>query len=286
MTFLCRLIIATAALLVATPAHAWGELGHRLVGDLAQRHLAPAARAEVAALLAGEAEPTLGGVAMWADHLRDQDPARFKETSRRHYVSLPEGVCRFDASRDCPDGDCVVVAIEEQARILADRTRTTPARRDALKFVVHFVGDAHQPMHAGNRPDRGGNDFQISLRTDIPPEAYAADRYVDGVMGTNLHSVWDYYILAGARLDRAEYARRLDAIVWPSQEHPRTPASAWTGESCRVTSSRSLYPAGHKMDHAYLDAMRPLAEQRIRQAGYRLALMLNGIFQPALPVAN
>ena len=61
---------------------------------------------------------------------------------------------------------------------------------------VHFVGDVHQPMHAGSRPDSGGNRFQISLRTPIQPEEYAAKDYVDGVMGTNLHSIWDYYILA------------------------------------------------------------------------------------------
>lgn len=278
MTFLCRLIIVTAALLVAVPAHAWGELGHRLVGDLAQSRLTPAARTGVAALLLDEPEPTLGGVAMWADELRGNDPARFKETSRWHYVAMPEGICRFDAARDCPDGECVIGAIEAQARILADRTQTTQARRDALKFVVHFVGDAHQPLHANNRPDRGGNEFQITLRTDIQPEAYAADRHIGGIMDTNLHSIWDYYVLSGARLDRAQYARRLDAFAWPVRMNPLTPASAWAGESCRLVNSRSLYPAEHEMDQAYLDAMRPLAEQRIRQAAYRLAHVLNDAF--------
>ncbi|MDQ3287410.1 MAG: S1/P1 nuclease [Pseudomonadota bacterium] len=278
MTFLFRLMVAATALLIAVPAHAWGELGHRLVGDLAQSQLTQDARAGVAALLAGEPEPTLGGVAMWADHLRGHDPARFKQTSRWHYVAMPEGVCRFDAVRDCPDGECVIGAIEDQTRILADRTQTTQARRDALKFVVHFIGDVHQPLHANNRPDQGGNQFQISLRTDIEPEAYAADRYIGGVMGTNLHSIWDFYVLEGARLDRAAYARRLDAFAWPTQMNPLTPASAWAGESCRLVSSRSLYPEEHQMNHSYLDAMRPLAEQRIRQAAYRLARVLNEVF--------
>lgn len=270
-----RLTIVAAALLAAAPVHAWGELGHQLVGDLAQRHLTPPAKAEVAALLAGEAEPTLGGVAMWADHLRDADPTRFKATSRWHYVTMPEGICQFDAARDCEGGECVVGAITVQARVLADRSQPIEARRDALKFVVHFVGDAHQPMHANNRPDRGGNGFQIRLRTDIKPEAYAAQRYVNGVMATNLHSVWDYYVLAGERLERAQYVRRLDALPWPTPASQLTPPSAWTGESCRLTDARSIYPPSHQMDHAYLDAMRPLAEQRVRQAAYRLAHLLN-----------
>src|SRR5690606_14079888 len=154
----------------------------------------PKAKAEVARLLAGEADPSLGGVASWADDLRDSDPARFKATSRWHYLNARGGGCDFDLERDCPGGGCVVGAIAAQRAVLADRSQPLEARRDALRFIVHFLGDVHQPMHAGNRTDAGGNGFQVSLRTPIEPEAYARNKYVDGVMGTNLHSVWDYYI--------------------------------------------------------------------------------------------
>ena len=286
MKSIFRSILATATLLAALPSYAWSELGHRLVGDLAQRQLGPVARAEVAVLLAGEPEPTLGGVAMWADHLRDQDPDRFKATSRWHYVTMPEGVCQFDAARDCENGECVVGAIEKQTRILANRALPPSARRDAVKFLVHFVGDAHQPMHSNNRPDRGGNQFQISLRTDKKPEGYAASRYVNGLMGTNLHSVWDYYVLASARLERADYAQRLDALSWPGRAGPLTPAYAWTGESCRLTTARTLYPSSQEMDHTYLDAMRPLAEQRVRQAAFRLAQLLDETLGAAAPPSH
>ena len=152
------------------------------------------------------------------------------------------------------------------------------ARRQALKFVVHFVGDVHQPMHAGDRPDAGGNGFQVSLATPIEPEAYARKNYVDGVMGTNLHSVWDYYILASLGMKRNDYFDRLDAFPWPPFPAPSAydvMPTAWAGESCRLIEARSLYPPQHKMDHAYLDAMRPLAEQRLRQAAWRLAQLLN-----------
>ncbi len=188
-------IAAFVLLLAAAPlAFGWAALGHRLVGELAQRHLNPQARAEVEALLAGEPDPTLAGVATWADDLRNTDPPRFKATSKWHYINAKGGGCDFDVARDCPGGDCVVAAIERQRAILADRSQPREARHDALKFIVHLVGDAHQPMHAGDRPDAGGNRFQVSLRTDIEPEAYARDKYANGVMGTNLHSVWDYYV--------------------------------------------------------------------------------------------
>ena len=272
-----RILIAAALCLgAAFSAYAWSRLGHGLVGELAARHLDPVARAEVARLLAGERDPTLSGVASWADDLRNTDPERFKQTSRWHYINAKGGGCGFDMARDCPNGDCVVGAIEKQRAILGDRSQPLDARRDALKFVVHLVGDVHQPMHAGNRTDSGGNGYQISLRTPIEPEAYAKKNYVDGVMGTNLHSIWDYYIFADEGLPLKDYADRLDRLPWPASTPSRdaTPL-AWAGESCRLIDARGIYPPGHTMDSAYLDSMRPLAEQRVRQAAWRLAQLLN-----------
>jgi hypothetical protein len=262
-------------LLLTGPVGAWSALGHRLVGELAQRHLTPQALSQVQALLADEPDPSLAGVATWADDLRNSDPPRFKQTSKWHYINARGGGCGFDVARDCSEG-CVVTAIERQRAILADRSQPLAARRDALKFIVHFVGDVHQPMHAGNRTDAGGNGYQISLRTGLAPEAYAKDKYVDGVMGTNLHAVWDYYVLGERGLTLPQYADKLDALPWPPlPDQPLSPPLAWAGESCRLIDARGLYPPGHKMDQTYPDAMRPLAEQRVRQAAYRLATVLN-----------
>ncbi len=276
-----RSLLAAALLCLGTTstALAWAPLGHALVGELAQRHLDPKAQAEVARLLAGEPAPTLAGIASWADELRNTDPERFKATSRWHYINAKGGGCDFDLTRDCPDGDCVVGALDRQLAILADRKQPLDARRDALKFVVHLVGDEHQPMHAGNRPDSGGNRFQVSLRTPLEPEAYARKSYVDGVMGTNLHSVWDYYILASRGLALRDYADALDSKANP----PAAPLPGagvlqeWAGASCRLIDAHGLYPGEdqHKMDHIYLDRFRPLAEARVQLAGKRLAQLLN-----------
>ena len=273
-------LLAVPLLLAFAPAaFAWSALGHRLTGELAERHLDPVAAAEVARLLAGEADPSLSGVAYWADALRNDDPPRFRETSSWHYVNYPRGTCDYDAARDCEGGDCVIGAIQAQQAILADRSQPLDARRDALKFLVHFLGDAHQPMHAGNRGDLGGNRFQVSLRTDLEPEAYARKHYVDGVMGTNLHSIWDFYILGATGFTLEQYADRLDALPWPPEGTPDgttvVAPVAWAFESCNLLDSRDIYPAQHTMTHAYLDAYRPLAEQRVRQGAWRLAQLLN-----------
>ena len=95
-----------------------------LVGELAQRQLTPEANARVHELLRNEPVPTLAGVAMWADHLRATDPERFKATSRWHYVNMPEGFCRYVATRDCPDGACVLGSIEAQSRLLRDSAQS------------------------------------------------------------------------------------------------------------------------------------------------------------------
>jgi hypothetical protein len=277
-------ILLSAALLclggVSFHAAAWSRLGHAMVGEIAQRHLDPKARAEVDRLLAGEPYPNLGGVASWADDLRNTDPELFRQTSRWHYINAKGGGCDFDLARDCPNGDCVVGAINKELAILGDPDQPLEARRNALKFVVHFVGDVHQPMHAGNRPDAGGNKYQISLRTQIQPEAYAAKNYVNGVMGTNLHAIWDYYILASKSLPVLDYIAQLDQALTPGPY--KTPVApdeplTWAKESCQLIDAKGLYPPNnsHILTDAYLDSMRPLAEERVRLAGERLARLLN-----------
>ena len=273
-----RWALLVLALAPAT-TFAWSALGHRLVGDLAATRLTPQASAEVARLLAGEPDATLGGVSNWADELRDSDPQRFKATAAWHYIDSKDGSCHFVLPRDCPDGNCVVAAIDAQRRILADRKQSPAARRDALKFVVHLVADAHQPLHADYRRDAGGNQFDVNLRTDLEPEAYARKSYVNGVMSTNLHAVWDYYVLASARLTPKQYLARLQPRL------PRLKAAqignplAWAQESCALIDARQLYPARHSMDHAYLTQMRPLAERRVETAAVRLAAVLNQALQ-------
>ncbi|MFT3755618.1 MAG: S1/P1 nuclease [Pseudoxanthomonas sp.] len=271
------LLIPLTFLLLLLPLNggAWARLGHRLVADLAATRLTPQAQAEVAKLLSGEPDPTLGGIASWADDLRDTDPDRFKATSKWHYINAKGGGCGFDVQRDCPDGNCAVSAIEAQLAILADRNQPLEKRRDALKFVVHIVGDLHQPMHAGDRPDSGGNRFQVSLRTGIEPEAYARSSYANGVMGTNLHSIWDYYILASAKRTPAKYERKLKKHV-PAIDAAQTGTPlSWARESCALIGTHSLYPSQHVMDRSYLEQMRPLAEQRVEIAAARLAELLN-----------
>ncbi|MGN6514135.1 MAG: S1/P1 nuclease [Lysobacteraceae bacterium] len=259
-----------SVLLAASPATlAWGALGHRLVAALAQAHLGPAARREVAALLAGEPDPTLAGVATWADHLRDDHPDLARATARWHYADTLDPDCAYLPPRDCAAGGCAYAAIEAQRRILADRAQPLAVRREALKWLVHLVADLHQPLHASHRRDRGGNAWQVSLRRD------------GRTVGTSLHAVWDYDVLDAAGLRLPAYLARLQAAPWPPRHGGVGTPLAWAEESCRLVDARGLYPPGHKLDARYLDAMRPLAEERLRVAAWRLAALLDATLGPA-----
>lgn len=252
-----------AALAVSPAAFAWGPLGHSVVAELAQRHLSPAAKVEVAHLLALDHTASLADIASWADDVRN-DPAQqalWKQTRPLHYVDIRSDSCHYVPPRDCKNGECVVEAIPHYIAILSDRTQPDAARLQALKFVVHFVGDIHQPLHAGYRDDAGGNAYQVQFQGQ----------------GMNLHRVWDSGLLGTRGLDWKAYAKRLDAEgiapLPPSIAPLNQPVAQWAEESCQIT--RDIYPAGHKIDQAYVDAELPVADSRLREAGRRLAEVLN-----------
>lgn len=255
------------ALLFPALAMGWGPEGHRIVGELAQRQLSPQARAAVADLLQGEPEPTLAGVANWADTLRDADPELARRTSRWHFVNFRSTDCDYVPARDCPGGDCVIAAIDSQLRVLGDHTRPRQERAQALKFVVHFIGDVHQPFHAGGRDDRGGNDFQVNYHGH----------------GSNLHATWDTLIVQHQAPSPAAYAARLSATPVAASDTRIDPGAAqrWAQESCVAIDAERLYPPSHTIDDAYLAAHRALAEQRLRLAGARLAVELNATLSGA-----
>lgn len=260
------LLVFCCYLAVIGQAHAWGRLGHRIVGQVAQAQLTEPARQAVVDLLEGESEPTLAGIANWADDLRANDPDLGQRSSPWHFVNFPRPgndtnkTCHYQPQRDCPGGDCVVGAIETQRQILADRHQSLAARRQALKFVVHFVGDVHQPLHAGYRDDKGGNTVQV--------------RYFD--QGSNLHRVWDSGLIESHGMaSEVGYVGYLDML--PASKAPllsQQPA-AWAEESCRIVAEPGLYPPIRDISDPYVAAYRPLVDARLRAAGSRLADLLN-----------
>lgn len=262
--------LALAALLAPMPARAFGADGHRIIGELAQAQLSPATARAVADLLAGEADPTLAGIATWADELRETPAGR--DTAPLHYVNFPRGgSCRYRARRDCPGGRCVVGAIEDQARRLADRRLPRVERQAALRFLVHFIADVHQPLHAAYADDRGGNLFQVF--------------YIG--QGSNLHAVWDSGFLRSPRVAWRRYAARLQARGHEAVGTPfdagwnRHAPARWAEESCRLLDAAGIYPPRPgRLPADYLDRLRPVFDQQLLRAAARLAGALEALLGP------
>ena len=272
-------LIALCFLLAPLQTLAWGKEGHEIIGNLAQRQINAKAQLEVARLLAGERVPTLAGVASWADELRESDPELGKRTGRWHYVNFKSGdTCDYGPARDCADGNCVIAAINKNFTILSDSKRSVRERNEALKFLVHFVGDVHQPFHASYHDDKGGNEFQINYqgkawqRLSKPkPGDYVPS-------GWNIHSVWDSMIIESKTRDAGAYADVLwkrPALPFDATKRSDRPAVDWAVESCRIMKQENPYPKTHVIKDDYLEKYRPLQEQRLREAAARLAAMIN-----------
>jgi hypothetical protein len=275
--FACAALLTAAAPL----AMAWGPQGHAIVADIAQAHLTPAATAQVSALLKLDGDDRLDQIASWADDNRKQ----FPKTGVWHYVDIPLDEPSYVAARDCHDGECVVAKIDEFAKVLADHSAAPQDRLLALKWLVHFVGDEHQPLHAEDHADKGGNDVQ---------EIYFGK-------GTNLHRIWDSGIIEqqlglplgpNYSIDRAQVAAaasKLDAAITPAQRaawapagllpHLDTASIAWANESHKLAREVAYADLPkHPNDDwsaAYQAKAWPVVQTRLQQAGVRLAAILN-----------
>lgn len=244
--------------LLPTAVQAWGGQGHQVVANLAQAQLSVKAKRAVERLLALEPGETLASISTWADEHRS--PA----TAAWHYVNFPKNSCSYSAERDCPDGQCVVAAIDRQRDILAS-TATDEVRLRALKYLVHLVADVHQPLHAGYGEDRGGNSYQL--------QAF--------MRGTNLHAFWDSGLIRALDQDTEVMTARLalsTASPARRQELERAGgtfnATQAAEESCRIVGQPGFYP-GRLVDQAYIQRFTPIMEQRLQLAGARLAGLIN-----------
>lgn len=254
---LYRFPIALLLLALASHAGAWSFKGHRTIGEMAEQQLSPRARATVQDLLRDEPSPTLAAVSTWPDEVRNEE--RWRHTGRWHFVNFPQGDCRYRARRDCPEGNCIIGALDTQRSLLRNPNAPRQQRIEALKFVTHFVGDLHQPLHAGYGFDRGGNDTQIRFNR----------------MGSNLHALWDGLLIDTLELDPPALLQHLTREPLPAPGAVGRGSSArWAEQSCALIESAQLYPERRFIDRSYVERTRPLAEAQMRLAASRLAAVL------------
>jgi hypothetical protein len=240
-------------------------VGHRAAAKMADLRLTPAARAAVRDLL--EPGETLADASTWADEHRQELP----DTAPWHYVNVPITVAHYDA-RFCPAQGCVVSKITDFRAVLGDPKATKDQKRQALRFLVHFVEDLHQPVHVGDRMDRGGNDLQVQFFDE----------------GSNLHRVWDFDVIEHECSDEDHWAAELTALASPARAAAwcrGTPAD-WADESLACAkraygngSTGQPLKAGAKLGEDYHAFALPIIRERLAQSGSRLAWILNDTFR-------
>jgi nuclease S1 len=255
------------ALQTATPVWAWGRLGHRLTARLAERHLTPKAKAAITALL--EPGESLADASTWADeHKRD-----IRAIAPWHYVDVPLDEPRYDArfTGDDPRKGYIVPKLMEFVNVLGNPAAPVEERRVALRFVVHLVGDLHQPLHVGDNHDRGGNDTQVRFFA----------------RGSNMHRVWDSDIIDHANKTPDGWLADLAAMDTPEARGKAMAGSVedWATES--LLAARQAYEdpvtgkrikSGTKLADAYQEANLSVVRRRLDQGGVRLAIVLNEVF--------
>jgi hypothetical protein len=273
--------VAATIALGSRDAAAWGPIGHRAAATVAEARLTPLARAKVRDLL--EPDETLAQASLWADEHRRSIPG----SAPWHYVNVPITEPRYDA-RFCPDTGCVVSKIHELRAALANEAAPRDERRQALRLLVHLVEDLHQPLHVGDRSDRGGNDLQVQF----------FDR------GTNLHRLWDEDIVERHATDESTWVAELDALAKSdaARAWSKGTVESWADESLALARQAYAVPPaggpqaapsntsaggpsvatlqpGAKIGQDYFDRALPVVRRRLAQAAVRLASMLNEIFQ-------
>jgi hypothetical protein len=250
---------AVAVTLTAASLEGWGPQGHRLVALVAANHLTPAARQQVTSLLGDE---SLADVATWADEYVDGHRA----TASWHYVNIPvDG--RYVPDRDCLRGDCVVDRIRYHQERLADRSLRRRDRAMALKFLVHFVGDLHQPFHAIG-VERGGNGIPLSVFGS------ATCGRGDPLRACNLHGLWDSELIAHRKLRDRAYAAELERQIATRKWAASESAAEWAMESYALAKA-ALLPAQGDANEAYYRKHIATVDQRLALGGLRLAAVLN-----------
>jgi hypothetical protein len=257
-----KFVLSGLAVVLSIGLISWGVTGHRTIGDIAERHLTPQAKAGVEELLGHQ---TLAEVSTWADEIRKDNP----ETGGWHFLNLPLGLsfAEFESQvKNMAQGNVYSALLSAEHTLKDSATKSQRERVDALKFIVHFVGDMHQPMHISRAEDKGGNTIQLSFEGQ----------------DTNLHALWDTNLLEHQGLSYDKLATEFDHAT-PEQiaKWQSDPIIVWAWESYQISSI--LYAEVDAMQsknlgQEYYDTHMPVVQLRIEKAGIRLAGLLNNIF--------
>jgi len=245
-------------------SHVWYAEGHRLIARIAESRLTPHTAESVRSILGGQ---SMAAASTWADDIKTQRP----QTKPVHFVNIPLEATSYDPASQCGTGHCIIAELERDRQALMDSGSTDIERAEALRFLIHLIGDLHQPLHVADDHDRGGNDRNVMLRGE----------WLD------LHKVWDGELIKTMGLSEEAYFQRLkkemDSLNLSEFESGTTIDWAMEGHSIAKEHAYHI-PKGSHLGQSYVDENLPLVDMALIKAGVRLAKVLNDAlmhYQPA-----
>ena len=266
------LILLSAVLLILSPvdkASAWGADGHRLICAMAEAKLTPEAKSmlsetlRMGKFLDNNADEDFPEACLWPDKARH---TTHKGSYEEHFINVPKSEDSVDLARDCAALNCVATAIQRNLVYLsrdAQGKREKARKAAALRFLAHFVGDLHQPLHVGNGEDWGGNKIRVNW--------YGKK--------ANLHGIWDYEILKKAGIT---YPDSLEYLQEIKPEDSASDVLAWIRTSFRLVRDNAykdtegnLIASGDTLGDAYFERAKPIVMSQISLSSSRLAYLLN-----------
>ncbi|RPD40338.1 S1/P1 nuclease [Chitinophaga barathri] len=259
------LVLAALMLAGSLRTSAWGPTGHRVTAEIASFYLTAKAKLAISRIIGNE---SLAMIANWPDFIKSDTTDKYKHTSSWHYLDFPGHISRQEFDRLLGEAKGENLYSQTLAMIKELKTAsTTPERkRFALAFLVHMIGDMHQPLHVGRDEDMGGNKIQLSW-FDRP---------------TNLHKVWDEYLIDFQQYSYTEYSNILNRVVTASAAKSMQSGSIpdWMWQS-HVLSDKVYAgsPEGAKLSYSYNYVFVEDLNAQLLKGGLRLARILNDTFK-------
>ena len=251
-----RFIFLLLILCICTPTFPWGKTGHRVIGAIAEEYLSPATKRKLREIMGDE---TLAMASTWMDFIRS-DPS-WGYATPWHYCTIPDGMTWLEA--EIPEEGDIIQTLERLIAELKTNQLSDEEKLTNVRFLIHLIGDLHQPLHVGNGEDRGGNDVKVKWF----------------FQNSNLHRVWDSQMIDYQQMSYTEMAV---AINHPGKaqifKYLEGSVEDWAYESRSYRNQVYALPENDNLGYQYVYDNWSLVEQRLLQAGIRLAGVFNAIY--------
>jgi hypothetical protein len=254
-----------------TPAMAWGSTGHRIIGLVARELLSPETGAEIETIMGTADLATFG---LYLDDNKDRLDVEVPGSRAWHYDNIP--TCgRKSHSEYCPNGWCASTQIERHRDILADAHESKARKQFAIWVLTHLIGDIHQPLHAADHDDRGGNLIQVRLPWGRNANLHGAwdTDFVEHALGRKNEKLVAHELLLKFDSRKADWQTGT-VQAWMDESHQLAKTVAY-GKIAGFTCDADLTRGRISLDQNYADSATTIVEEQLAKAGYRLAYFLN-----------